>query len=252
MAARGNHLEYSYRGRIGCSRNREQSAPKFANRDCAFFIFPAGGTSCERRRPAHDRQGADGRYVPTGHLVYALGSTSLAVPFNVTKLENTGGPVPVTEGVVRAGNTSGAAQFSFAGNGTMVYFVDDVNSSDETKVALVDRDGKEKPLPFPPTRYSEPRISPDGKQAAVVSDDEQDNGFLSVYELSQTTALRRLTFQNADHPVWTRDGQRLIFDSAFDRKARSRGCTRRCPRLQRSTVRRPLSWSGSAVIVGVP
>jgi Tol biopolymer transport system component len=67
----------------------------------------------------------------------------------------------------------------------MVYFVDDVNSSDETKVALVDRDGKEKPLPFPPTRYSEPRISPDGKQAAVVSDDEQDNGFLSVYELSQ-------------------------------------------------------------------
>jgi eukaryotic-like serine/threonine-protein kinase len=55
MAARGNHLEYSYRGRIGCSRIREQSAPKFANRDCAFFIFPAGGTSCEQRRPAHDR-----------------------------------------------------------------------------------------------------------------------------------------------------------------------------------------------------
>jgi Tol biopolymer transport system component len=158
--------------------------------------------------------GADGRYVPTGHLVYALGSTLLAVPFNVTKLENTGGPVPVTEGVVRAGNTSGAAQFSFAGNGTMVYFVGSVNSSDETKVALVARDGKEKPLPFPPTRYSEPRISPDGKQAAVVSDDEQGNGFLSVYELSQATALRRLTFQNADHPVWTRDGQRLIFDSA--------------------------------------
>jgi Tol biopolymer transport system component len=47
----------------------------------------------------------------------------------------------------------------------------------------------------------------------VVSDDDQNNPFLSVYELSQATALRRLTFQNADHPVWTPDGQRLIFDS---------------------------------------
>jgi len=157
--------------------------------------------------------GADGRYVPTGHLVYALGSTLLAVPFDVKKLEKTGGPVPVTEGVVRAGTTSGAAQFSFAANGTMVYFVGNAFATDETKVALVGRDGKEKSLPLPAGRYSEPRISPDGKQAAVVSDDGQNNPFLSVYELSQATALRRLTFQNADHPVWTRDGQRLIFDS---------------------------------------
>jgi serine/threonine protein kinase len=156
--------------------------------------------------------GADGRYVPTGHLVYALGSTLLAVPFDVKKLEKTGGPVPITEGVVRAGATSGAAQFSFAANGTMVYFVGNV-ATDETKVALVGRDGKEKSLPLPTARYSEPRISPDGKQAAVVSDDDQNNPFLSVYELSQATALRRLTFQNADHPVWTPNGQRLIFDS---------------------------------------
>jgi dipeptidyl aminopeptidase/acylaminoacyl peptidase len=157
--------------------------------------------------------GADGRYVPTGHLVYALGSTLLAVPFDVKKLEKTGGPVPITEGVVRAGTTSGAAQFSFAANGTMVYFAGNAFATDETKVALVGRDGKEKSLPLPAARYSEPRISPDGKQAAVVSDDDQNNPFLSVYELSQATALRRLTFQNADHPVWTRDGQRLIFDS---------------------------------------
>src|SRR5262249_17887423 len=65
--------------------------------------------------------GADARYVPTGHLVYALGSTLLAVPFDAAKLEKHGGPVPVSEGILRA-TFSGAAQLSFAANGTMVYF----------------------------------------------------------------------------------------------------------------------------------
>src|SRR5262249_48961531 len=39
--------------------------------------------------------GTDARYVPTGHLVYALSGTLLAVPFNLAKLEVAGGPVPV-------------------------------------------------------------------------------------------------------------------------------------------------------------
>ena len=43
--------------------------------------------------------GSDARYVPTGHLVYAIGSTLLAVPFDVKKLQVTGGPVPILEGV---------------------------------------------------------------------------------------------------------------------------------------------------------
>ena len=118
----------------------------------------------------------------------------------------------MTEGVAR-GAPTGAAQFSFAANGTMVYFLSTSVASGETKVALITRDGKEKLLPFPPGRYQEPRISPDGKQAALVSEDEQGNPFLSVYDLSQATALRQLTFQTADYPVWTRDSQRIIFAS---------------------------------------
>jgi serine/threonine-protein kinase len=46
-----------------------------------------------------------------------------------------------------------------------------------------------------------------------LSDGDQGELFLSVYDLSQATALRRLTFQFADDPVWTRDG-RIIFQSA--------------------------------------
>ena len=43
--------------------------------------------------------GSDARYLPTGHLVYALGETLLAVPFDVERLTVTGSPVPLVEGV---------------------------------------------------------------------------------------------------------------------------------------------------------
>src|SRR5262245_30349248 len=177
-----DHLLFTVRSRIEAREGRRAEAW-----DNAQIVAQSLKTG---ERKTLIEGGADGRYVPTGHLVYALGSTLLAVPFDVNKLEKTGGPVPVAEGVVRAGTTSGTAQFSFAANGTMVYFVGNAFAADETKVALVGRDGKEKSLPLPAARYSDPRISPDGKQAAVVSDDEQNNPFLSVYELSQAAALR--------------------------------------------------------------
>src|SRR5262249_36142960 len=44
--------------------------------------------------------GSDARYVPTGHIVYALGSTLFAFTFDVTNLRRTGGPAPLLE-VVR-------------------------------------------------------------------------------------------------------------------------------------------------------
>jgi serine/threonine-protein kinase len=47
--------------------------------------------------------GSDGRYLPTGHLVYALGGVLFAVPFDLPRLAVTGGPVSIVEGVKRSG-----------------------------------------------------------------------------------------------------------------------------------------------------
>jgi serine/threonine-protein kinase len=157
--------------------------------------------------------GSDARYMPTGHLVYALGTNVLAVPFDLKTFEKTGGPIPIIEGVARAQNASAAAHFSFADNGTMVYLAGTGAIGLETKVAFVTRDGKETPLSLPVGRYSEPRISPDGKQVAVVREEEVGAQFIAIYDLSQAAALRRLTFQNADRPIWTTDGQRIVFDN---------------------------------------
>ena len=46
--------------------------------------------------------GRDGRYVPTGHLVYGLNGVLLAVPFDVDSRRVAGGPVPLVEGTILA------------------------------------------------------------------------------------------------------------------------------------------------------
>lgn len=105
--------------------------------------------------------GSDARYVPTGHLVYALGSTLLAVPFDVKKLQVTGGPVPILEGVRRADTAGGGgadAQFAFSNNGSLVYIPG--GAVMKFSVVLVDHAGTRKPLNIPPGQYSDPRISP--------------------------------------------------------------------------------------------
>ena len=56
--------------------------------------------------------GSDGRYLPTGHLVYALGGVLFAVPFDLPRLAVTGGPVPIVEGVRRSAGLQPASRTS--------------------------------------------------------------------------------------------------------------------------------------------
>jgi hypothetical protein len=71
--------------------------------------------------------GADARYVPTGHLVYARMGTLMAAPFDVGHLTLTGGAVGIEDGVMQAVNApngdtdTGAAQFSVSGSGALIY-----------------------------------------------------------------------------------------------------------------------------------
>ena len=66
--------------------------------------------------------GSDARYVPTGHLVYALGGSLFAVAFDLQRLEVSGGPVADGRGrQAIARRVTGAAQFSVSSNGSLVY-----------------------------------------------------------------------------------------------------------------------------------
>ena len=66
--------------------------------------------------------GSDARYLPTGHLVYALSGIVYAVAFDVKRLEVYGPRVPVIQGVRRSlSGLNGAASFSVSSTGSLVY-----------------------------------------------------------------------------------------------------------------------------------
>jgi serine/threonine-protein kinase len=157
------------------------------------------------------RGGYHGRYVPTGHLLYVHAGTLYGVRFDLDRLETTSSPVPVIEHIV-ATPISGSAQYSFASDGTLAYIQGSTPSADARIHWLTPR-GETSALKTTPGTWSSPRFSPDGKRIALqvaYGSHEQ----IAVYDLA-TDRLTQLTFDAANHrsPVWTPDGQRVIYAS---------------------------------------
>jgi serine/threonine-protein kinase len=156
------------------------------------------------------RGGSHARYVPTGHLVFGVAGTLRAVAFDLGRLEVVGTPVPVIDQVVTSHN--GGVNLSMAGDGTLIYVPGGVQPYHSTLV-WVDRQGHEEPLKAPPRLYLYPRLSPDGARVALdVRDQERD---IWIWDLARET-LTRFTFDPRPdtHPLWTPDGQRVLFRSA--------------------------------------
>jgi len=148
-------------------------------------------------------------YSPSGHLVYARAGKLFAVPFDANRLEVTGAPFPVVDGVVMSENT-GVAQFSLSQRGDLAYAPGSAADGHRTLV-WVDRSGKAEPLPLPPASYLYPRLSPDGRFLAV--EIEGPNHDIYLYDFARSV-LTKITTDGLSHdPVWTPDGKSLVFRS---------------------------------------
>jgi len=162
--------------------------------------------------------GSDARYVPTGHVVYALGANLLAIPFDARSLKVTGGPVPIVEGIARSAPNNTAAMFyGFSASGALAYFVGSGPVDTGFNLMRVDRKGTASTLGVPAAAYSNPRVSPDGKRLAVQVDAEEEGSNIWIFDLAGAFAPRRLTFGGANvSPAWTPDGRQIVFISNRD------------------------------------
>jgi len=177
-----------------------------------------------QRLPSGERKtliqgGSDARYVPTGHLVYALGNVLLAVPFDPGRLEVRGGAVAIVQGVRRADSpevNSGAAHVGLSNTGSLVYVPGLDSTTGAGTLALLDRKGNIEALKLSPGLYETPRVSPDGKRIAYSNAVGSEHAVF-VHELSGSSSPRRLTFGGRNRfPVWSSDSVRLAFQSDRD------------------------------------
>jgi eukaryotic-like serine/threonine-protein kinase len=162
-----------------------------------------------RQRKVVQHGGFYGRYVPTGHVVYMHEGTLFAVPFDLNRLEVTGSPAPLVEGM-RADPGDGAAHFSFSQTGNLAY-VPGRSVAQNLSIFWMDRLGKLTPLRETPGDYLRPAFSPDGKRLALQINDGKRSD-IWVYEWARDT-LTRLTFGGEFNisPAWTPDGQRITY-----------------------------------------
>jgi dipeptidyl aminopeptidase/acylaminoacyl peptidase len=141
--------------------------------------------------------------------VYARGGNLLALRFDPKRLEVTGQPFTVLEGVVMSRN-SGVANFDISASGDLVYVPGGADKGERTLV-WVDRNGKAEPFPLPQRSYLHPRISPDGRQLAV--EIEGPNHDFYVYDFARAV-LSKMTTDGVSHwPVWSPDGAKLAYRS---------------------------------------
>ena len=151
--------------------------------------------------------GTQPRYAASGHLIYAQGTTLMAVPFDPQRLEIKGTPVPVVEGVEYSAAFANS-QYSVSETGSLAY-ISGGSQANQRRMVWVNRNGAEQPLSAPPQPYEIVRVSPDGRRVAVELGEQ-----LWLYDLARDT-LTRFTFEGTrnQNPVWTPDGKRIAFFS---------------------------------------
>ena len=151
------------------------------------------------------------RYLPTGHLAYVSKGTLYVVPFDLERREVRGDAIPVLEGIA-ADPVFGAAQIDVSPGGTMVYRSG--TTSGLRVLEWLDGAGRTESMGLAPAFYQYPRVSPDGSRVAY----ELNQGATSdiwVYDWQRGTRTKLTGGSGVNtYPVWSPDGQYVVFHSA--------------------------------------
>ncbi|HEU5251399.1 MAG TPA: hypothetical protein VFW15_15555, partial [Thermoanaerobaculia bacterium] len=155
-------------------------------------------------------------FAPPGFLLYVReGEELVAAPFDPKRLEVTGDPTPVTRGV-KPTDPVAAAGFTVSETGILAF--GSGSSAAESRLAWLDRTGKQLATVGRPGIFIAVRLSPDQKRAALdLVDSEVGGRQIWVLDLARGVASR-LSFGASQDvgPVWSPDGDRIGFSTDRD------------------------------------
>ena len=146
-----------------------------------------------------------------GYILYVLNrNVLLARAFDLNRLELEGEPVRVAENVVVGG--AGMSMFTVSANGVLAFLQG--NEADTVQLAWCDRQGKRLSVTGPAALWTQFRLSPDERFAALQRGEQTRLSSLWLLDLAQGTTTRFITEGHNLFPVWSPDGQQLAFGSA--------------------------------------
>jgi len=143
-----------------------------------------------------------------GYLVTGTNGTLVAQPFNLSTFRLSGSPVVLTQ-PVRYNDSTGRTAVS-ASQGTLAY-----RQPEDTELRWFNRSGVALGLVGTAARYLDPELSPDGSHLAVARiDSDLGTSTISVIDLASGRIEPLTSGRTWDRsPVWSADGQSLVFSS---------------------------------------
>lgn len=155
-------------------------------------------------------RGFQANYLPSGHLLFHAPHVRegelQVVPFDASRLEITGTPRAVLDGVFRSAN-AGGAYFAASRSGTLVFSP----GSHARTLVQVERNGRRRPLLDERRGFRHPQVSPDGRHVAVTVDPRPSQ--IWIYDLVRKSGVPLATGPHSLGPVWTTDGRRVVYTS---------------------------------------
>ena len=127
-------------------------------------------------------------------VVFVRNGTLMAIRVDPRTGQVSGSAVPLVEGIAPLLTMQPAFHVAGSTDGALAYITGTFGSTSRRRLAFVQLDGSVEPLAIPPHFYGQPRLSPDGRQLAVESDDGKEAA-VWVGSVAGNAPLRRLTFE---------------------------------------------------------
>jgi serine/threonine-protein kinase len=178
-------------------------------------------------------------------------------PFDAETLTITGEPVPLLDGVEHTADQ--VAHLDVAADGTMAYLPAGDYEAAVRRVTWIDRSGQQAAVGLEARPFVGAALSPDGSRIALAIREQGDTDIWIATPSRQTITQLTAEPANETRPVWSPDGQSIVFQSdragndIYRRDAQGAGQAERLTEQKSVLLEGPHSMTpdGRAILFGL-